>query len=518
MHSKVLTSLPQDSYGEGIPVAWAISDREDACTLVQFLKPLCERVGNIEPCIFMSDDAEQYYTAWCGVFGSQPKKLLCAWHVDRAWQKAVHEHVKGTEQKLEVYHMLHVLRMESSKMDFQVLLSHAMAYFEENCPRFYEYMKNTYATRAAQWAACYRMHTEIDTNMAVEAFHRVLKIEYLEHKQNKRIDHLLHVLFKINRDIVFNFLRKEEIGKRSHKVCEIQKRHHTAKEMVEKGGIDIQVSGSDSWKVQSESTSENYYVIEKVASSSMCDCHLHCATCDVCVHNFSCSCIDAILHNTICKHVHLLCLQLHPQSGDNPEVSTVVSLPEISPVECPTSTIVTEITSAGPGLVVPCTSGIVTKKVILEKIDKLKNLVSSSSAKDFSEANSHLASAVAILQTEEFQPFDVRKRPAPNANNVTQERFFSTKKKRKVASKHITKPTNEEYASTKSHLSTIEPSLCGICFKMDDECQNQDNIEWIECSVCSLWIHQSCAKRAIQTAVIDVENFKCIACLNSISS
>lgn len=506
----LITVMVVDNYGEGIPVAWAISDREDACTLVQFFKPLYEQVGNIEPCIFMSDDAEQYYTAWCGVFGvtSKPKKLLCAWHVDRAWQKAIHEHVTGAEQKLEVYHMLQVLRMESSVTDFQVLLSQAISYFEKNCPRFCEYMRSTYATRAAQWATCHRMHTQIDTNMVVEAFHRVLKIVYLEHKQNRRIDHLLHILFKINRDLVFNFLRKEEIGKRSHKVCQIQKRHKSAKILHEKGGIDIQVIGSDTWKVQSESTSDQYYNIEKVTTSLECDCHLRCVTCGVCVHNFSCSCIDALLHNTICKHVHLLCLQ-------HPELDKASTDAGMSPAEH-TTTVATQITSAGPGSVAPCASGIISKEAVLKKIDELKDLVSKSSATNFSEVNSHMTSAIAIMQNKDLRQFDIRKRPAPNANNVTQENFYSTKKKRKVTSKHITKPTNTEHISVRSQLSDVKILVCGICYNTDDNCQNETGIEWVECSKCSLWVHQLCAKRAIRSSVIDIENFMCNACVNSI--
>ena len=35
----------------------------------------------------------------------------------------------------------------------------------------------------------------INTNMFVEAFHRLLKKVYLEGKQNRRLDHLLCVLF-----------------------------------------------------------------------------------------------------------------------------------------------------------------------------------------------------------------------------------------------------------------------------------------------------------------------------------
>uniref|UniRef100_A0A1X7TXT6 ZSWIM1/3 RNaseH-like domain-containing protein n=1 Tax=Amphimedon queenslandica TaxID=400682 RepID=A0A1X7TXT6_AMPQE len=85
------TLMVIDNYGEGIPVGWAFTDKKDTCTL---------RVGAISPLVFMSDDAEQYYCAWSGVYGLVPKKLLCSWHVDRAWKKAIHEHISGSEQKL----------------------------------------------------------------------------------------------------------------------------------------------------------------------------------------------------------------------------------------------------------------------------------------------------------------------------------------------------------------------------------------------------------------------------------
>ena len=38
------------------------------------------------PAWFMSDDAEQFYTAWIAVFGPGPKNILCTWHIDRVWR------------------------------------------------------------------------------------------------------------------------------------------------------------------------------------------------------------------------------------------------------------------------------------------------------------------------------------------------------------------------------------------------------------------------------------------------
>ena len=37
-----------DNYGEGIPVAWALANRVDTAMLVEFLKPIRERIGPIK--------------------------------------------------------------------------------------------------------------------------------------------------------------------------------------------------------------------------------------------------------------------------------------------------------------------------------------------------------------------------------------------------------------------------------------------------------------------------------------
>ena len=59
----LITVLVMDEYGEGVPVAWALSNREDQAALVEFFRAIKARVGNLSPNILMSDCAEQYYTA-----------------------------------------------------------------------------------------------------------------------------------------------------------------------------------------------------------------------------------------------------------------------------------------------------------------------------------------------------------------------------------------------------------------------------------------------------------------------
>ena len=79
-----------DDYGKGLPVAWAISNREDVSLLVQILKAVHAQVGRFETNYFMSDCAEQCINAWCSVFSCEnTHKFLCIWHVDCAWRSAL---------------------------------------------------------------------------------------------------------------------------------------------------------------------------------------------------------------------------------------------------------------------------------------------------------------------------------------------------------------------------------------------------------------------------------------------
>ena len=55
----LITFVVVDEYGEGVPVAWMIANREDSVILTEFLTALKQRTGDLKPTWFMSDDAEQ---------------------------------------------------------------------------------------------------------------------------------------------------------------------------------------------------------------------------------------------------------------------------------------------------------------------------------------------------------------------------------------------------------------------------------------------------------------------------
>ena len=90
--------------------------------LIGILSSVRTQCGIVRPLWFMSDMAEQYYLAWVSVFDGTPRKLLCIWHVDRAWQGALHQHVTGVEKQAAVYSKLRVLLEETDKAKFSSLL------------------------------------------------------------------------------------------------------------------------------------------------------------------------------------------------------------------------------------------------------------------------------------------------------------------------------------------------------------------------------------------------------------
>ena len=215
--TKLITVLVLDKFGEGLPVTWAISNREDTTMLVEFLKAIKRQIGPLkEPHWFMRDDAEQYFNATNGVFEiKRTKKLLCAWHVDRAWRGALKDHVANAQSRIEVYHYLRLLLMENTENKFRVLLQQFLSFLERNEKRFYTYFKENDCSCLDQWASCFRVGTVVNTNMFLEAFHRLLKVVYLHHKQNRRFDYLMNILLKVNCDKIFEHLTKIEKGKYS---------------------------------------------------------------------------------------------------------------------------------------------------------------------------------------------------------------------------------------------------------------------------------------------------------------
>ena len=141
--------------------------------------------------------------------------------------------------------------------------------------------------------------------MYCESFRRILKIVYLDSKQNRRVDRLLAVLLLFAKDKAFKRIQKLKKGKSSHRMKEILKRHKTALEMVSDGAVPRQES-ENSWQVHSQS-SEQVYTATGVKQE--CSCLLHCVDCHACIQ---CSPVLVQMHTYKYRMQALACSAAFP--------------------------------------------------------------------------------------------------------------------------------------------------------------------------------------------------------------
>ena len=141
--------------------------------------------------------------------------------------------------------------METDRGIFRVLLGKFLTLTMGISEPFTAYFKTFYCPHVKKWAMCYRIGTPMNTNMFAESFHQVLKIVYLRHKHNRRIDYLIHILLKIARDKAFERLLKLEKGKNTHRICDINKRHRTAVKFSVLA--NIKKEGNNFYTINSES-------------------------------------------------------------------------------------------------------------------------------------------------------------------------------------------------------------------------------------------------------------------------
>jgi hypothetical protein len=509
----LITLMIIDDFGEGIPVAWAISTREDTGVLKVFFNALMLKAGPIVPSVFMSDDANQYWNAWSDTFGGDnTKKLLCAWHIDRAWRKALQERVTSSEDRASLYLHLRVLLGELEISAFYVLLQKFMSLLVSTQADFSDYFQRTYIPRITQWASCYRKCLHINTNMYVEAFHRVLKIVYLDSKHNRRVDHLLYILCKIARDKTFERFHKLHKGKTSSRITCINKRHREADVMLSCHCIVHRTSDS-SWTVQSQHDPDKYYTVHLV--NEACSCNMRCSYCDACLDMYTCSCVDSALHTTVCKHIHVVqCLFKNITHAHQCEE------PDSPERQMDQETVLAKINSG-----VYLSSVLQTsdghealeheKRKAMDVLSEITTLIASAQNPDaLTSATKHLkqvASVMKALKDKEvcLPSLTVKKRLASIARNEKQKDFIKTKKNRQTAPR-LSKGTPQDLNTCREALASIEVKVCAVCFKEDDRDIDHDTatsssvVNWEQCSGCNVWIHSLCS-----------QNSKCKLCANN---
>ena len=193
------TLLVVDEFGEGQPVAWCLANHETEEFLKIFFKNIKLQVGCITPQWFMSDIAPQFYEAFCSVNKYRPRKLICTWHVDKAWKEELRKKIKNTEVEAGVYKLLRTVLEQTDEKLFDAHLSSLVTRLQSSVTdEFRNYFLKYWVNNKREWGYCFRVGDGINTNMFVEAFHKTFKYNYLKGKFNKRVDTVLVNLLKFS--------------------------------------------------------------------------------------------------------------------------------------------------------------------------------------------------------------------------------------------------------------------------------------------------------------------------------
>ena len=204
---QLLNLVVQDEARKGYPVDHFISSRMDEHVLHFFFAAVKEKCPGVVINAVMTDDDYAPWNAIVSVFGSSAKHLLCTWHVMRAWSRRLRKSTLDTQLYQEMFTALRVILYCSKQPLFQSLIDAFCQKYSIICQSFVEYFKSYYCNRVDVWAMCYRTfaHGNTNTNMLVESFHNRLKTFYMNRKPNKRLDDLIALLLRIERD---DFLRR----------------------------------------------------------------------------------------------------------------------------------------------------------------------------------------------------------------------------------------------------------------------------------------------------------------------
>ena len=138
------------------------------CLTTHFFDDIKSRVGQLHPKVFMTDDAGAYWNAFSKVMnGKYTKRLFCIWHVDKSWRKQLCAKVKDQTERGKLYKQLCLLRLQEDQTNFGIMMENFVSRSKKSTPTkdFGIYFENEYSKKTKLWAACYRLHSYINTNM-----------------------------------------------------------------------------------------------------------------------------------------------------------------------------------------------------------------------------------------------------------------------------------------------------------------------------------------------------------------
>ena len=126
--------------------------------------------------------ASQFYEAFVSINKYETRWLWCTWHVDKAWKEELNKLVPGLEVQADIYKMLRIVLEQTERTNFDQYLAIVLERLNMSkiTKKFALYFQKNWVTNINHWGYCFRLGDGINTNMFVEAFHRVFKYSYLK--------------------------------------------------------------------------------------------------------------------------------------------------------------------------------------------------------------------------------------------------------------------------------------------------------------------------------------------------
>ncbi|KAF2904326.1 hypothetical protein ILUMI_01854 [Ignelater luminosus] len=175
----------KDDKNAEFPVAFFLTNRLDQVAQEIFLDALKEKVGEeLQPEYFMTDDDPKYYNAWIKVMKSEPRRLLCSWHVIKDWNLQGRNKIKNAKIKKTMKSDLKKILYETRVNEF-IRLSNE--YFDKLKKAqeidFLDYLQKYYfgdQKRINLWAHCFILGAGINTNTTLESLNNLLKTNQIK--------------------------------------------------------------------------------------------------------------------------------------------------------------------------------------------------------------------------------------------------------------------------------------------------------------------------------------------------
>ncbi|KAJ7128412.1 hypothetical protein C8R44DRAFT_700955, partial [Mycena epipterygia] len=235
----------------GMPAAWMISSNGKEVTIDHFLATILKENPTISPHIFMSDFDWAQLNAISRRYPTA-RLFLCWWHVLHAWQRHfVTQHYPILWERLKKWiRITDQTEFDAYWAEIQILAPDSVV----------AYLKSHWMGVVHMWSAVYRSDRSIfetcDTNMLVEA--------------NRRLDHLIHVLYDVAIPHFIARHRRQEMGFEGPNL-ELKHRLKVTERASSISKEDIQFDpATGKFIIRSQSDSEVFYEVDLDAYDCTC--------------------------------------------------------------------------------------------------------------------------------------------------------------------------------------------------------------------------------------------------------